>query len=159
VHWFSRWALRAQRACLFVKVQYGSSSASSAAVWFGSAHLQHDITAYENGAQLSELRDAIATLDSDQVVCGIDANIVGWRLVHAAYSAGLVEHCGVEHPSTFPAVRPLYRLDGLLTAANKSVHVEVSADDMALSAIGSWDPETEEHASDHMPVVGTLFLR
>ena len=70
----------------------------------------------------------------------------------------LVEHCGVSHPSTFPAVSPLYRLDGLLTAAGGAVTVDVSANDMALSAIGSWDPETGEQASDHMPVVGTLRL-
>jgi hypothetical protein len=84
--------------------------------------------------------------------------MIGWRLVHNAAAKGLVEHCGVNHPSTFPAVRPLYRLDGLLSTAGSEVTVIVAEEDMALSAIGSWDPETREHTSDHMPVVGTMMV-
>ena len=34
----------------------------------------------------------------------------------------------------------------------------VTASDMALSALGSWDPVTDEHTSDHMPVVGTMVI-
>ena len=52
---------------------------------------------------------------------GLDANMLGCRLVHAAAQAGLTEHCGAGHPSTFPAVAPAYRLDGLLTPADAGV--------------------------------------
>jgi hypothetical protein len=181
VHNFKRWWLRAERACLFVQVRLPSATKASRSrqqpttsghdgcIWFGSAHLQHDITALENGAQLRELRQAIATSlpgGDGRTVVGLDANMLGWpRLVHAAEAAGLVEHCGVRHPSTFPAVSPLYRLDGLLSAKRGGsgagtvgdVTVRVTDGDMALSAVGSWDPETGEHSSDHMPVVGTLM--
>ena len=152
---FRRWWLRAERACLFVKVRVPPETGSSArpprrsrairegeeggrggrqsaipaagrgdTVWFGSAHLQHDITALENGAQLQELQQAIAGGSGSSLpqlpggagrtVVGVDANMLGWRLVHDAAAKGLAEHCGVQHPSTFPAVRPLYRCVSLL---------------------------------------------
>ena len=157
VHWFRQWWLRAQRACLFVRVQ----PPGSGSVWFGSGHLQHDITSYENSEQFVELRDAIAALPgaaAATTAVGLDANMLGIRMANAAHSAGLVEHCGAAHPSTFPAIRPLYRLDGLLSSACDGVELEVSSADMRLSAEGSADPETGEQVSDHMPVLGTLLL-
>ena len=136
-----------------------ATTSDSDAIWFGSAHCQHDTTALENGAQLREIQYAIASLlpgGCGRTVIGLDANMLGLLLVHDAAAAGLVEHCGVSHPSTFPAVSPLYRPDGLLTVAGGAVTVDVSDKDMALSALGSLDPATGEQSSDHMPVVGTL---
>ena len=158
VHRFQHWWLRADRACLFVQVRMPEERRP---IWFGSAHCQHDITALENGAQLREVQHAITKLlpgGNGRTAVGLDANMLGLRLVHDAAAAGLVEACGLSHPSTFPAVSPLYRLDGLLTSSGGQVMVEVSEKDMALSAVGSHDPQTGEQSSDHMPVVGTLRL-
>ena len=48
------------------------------------------------------------------MVIGIDANIVGSRLVAAAAAVGMYDGCGAGHRGTFPAHRPAYRLDALL---------------------------------------------
>ena len=70
---------------------------------------------------------------------GLDANMLGCRLVHAAAQAGLTEHCGASHPSTFPAIAPAYRLDGLLTPADAGVRVVVVRPPLSCFHLGRGD--------------------
>ena len=67
VHRFRRWRWRMGRACLFVRVEGPPDLGGP--VWFGSAHLQHDITALENGEQLAELRQAASELSGGSRTC------------------------------------------------------------------------------------------
>eukprot|EP01052_Picozoa_sp_SAG31_P038258 SAG31_NODE_5077_length_2759_cov_2.834211_1_plen_256_part_00 len=137
---FRKWWGRIGRACLLIRVT-PPTGANGLPLWFGSAHLQNDVTGYENGAQLRQLAAQLPDEAgaSGRVVIGMDANMVGCRLVRLAYEAGLYDGCGAAqgrfarslvapvhathemrrilgaaHRGTFPSYKPLYRLDGLL---------------------------------------------
>jgi endonuclease/exonuclease/phosphatase family metal-dependent hydrolase len=154
---FERWWGRAPRACLLVRVCAPPSRSNlPESLWFGSCHLQHDLTGLENGQQLRMLATELAGIESAHAPCvvGVDANMAARTLGSLAAECGLVEHCGWAHSGTFPASRPLCRLDGILSV-DRPAPLLIEPEE-ALGALASWDEMTQTHASDHRPVCGRL---
>lgn len=150
---FERWWGREQRGFLLVRVDASRLEGEEPFLWFGSAHLQNDVSGLEPLTQLKQLGQAVP--HDFPCVVGLDANMMGWKLVRAAASCGLVEQCGPSYGATFPATWPLYRLDGLLTRHGSGVIVAFS-EQVAGSA--AWDDVTAAFVSDHLPVCGTLHF-
>ena len=116
-------------------------------------HLQNDVTRLENHAQLAEVAGA---LPNGQVVLGFDTNMPRWAFHGEAEEAGLNAGGRSGHGATFPAGRPVLSLDALACAEGRGTTVEISAKDVALTELASFDAETRSHASDHRPVVATF---
>lgn len=140
---FEAWWGRAARACLLAKVEVKGKGG----LWFCASHFQHDPTGLENQAQLADLARQLPK-DAPAII-GVDSNMIGSKLCAAAADVGLVDWCGVEHAATFPASRPLYRLDGLLATSGVTI---VPDEDASASSF-----DGQHHASDHLPVVGTAY--
>lgn len=184
---FRKWWMRGQRACLFVKVAIPQQEKETF-LWFATAHLQNDLTGLENSLQLKNIVAHVPTIVQGgsnmptHCVVGMDSNLPAFRMGLITRRLGLRDAtlsvqsvmprgrckkkaykvCYSEHPPTFPSVSPSVKLDALVyttTAAKKGgVKVIVSTEDAKLSETASLDEISGHHASDHRPVVGTVFL-
>ena len=150
---FERWWGREQRALLLARVDASKLEGGEPFLWVGSAHLQNDVSGLEPLSQLKQVGWAVPW--DVPCVVGLDANMMGWKLVRAAASNGLTDHCGLSYGATFSSSWPLYRLDGLLTRRGSGVLVAVS-EQVARSA--AWDSATAAFVSDHLPVCGTVHF-
>ena len=173
---YPKWQWRSARACVFVRVE----PVPGEYVWFGCTHLQNDLTGCENSQQLRLLAKNLPA-PSGRVIVGMDSNLPAFRLQKMCTQVGFVDATCL-HPSTFPAESPFIKLDALLSVhqlevqevqevqEKKGMPLEKEGGKRVCIVVGTMDEQLSEtasldtlegktsHASDHRPVVGSVYL-
>lgn len=157
---FQKWIGREKRSCLLANLPLPSHLCfdlhpSINSFWFGSSHLQNDITGYENRNQLESILKELCP--TQEFVLGVDTNLMGWKVEDLAERLGLMDvggSVGFVCEGTFPSALPVFRSDAILVRRDSSIRVSLDPE----LGRSSCQDEKGVFVSDHIPVCGSMYV-